>query len=141
MKIKFKRFSSPARIPQKARRGSACCDLFAARCVVLEPNTTRSVETDLGFCFSKKYVAKIYTGSSLPLRSIHLGGGIVDSDYRENVRVILTNLSDRRVKFNAGDRIAQVLFENKEKVDFFEVSSFDDCFTERGTGGLGSTGT
>ena len=87
------------------------------------------------------YVSKIYPGSSLPLRSIHLGGGIVDSDYRENIRVILTNLSDRRVEFNAGDRIAQVLFENKEKVDFVEVSSFDDCFTERGTGGLGSTGT
>ena len=75
------------------------------------------------------------------LRSIHLGGGIIDSDYRGNVMVILINLFDRRVEFNAGDTIAQVLFQKKEDVDFVEALSFDDCFTERGTGSFGSTGT
>ena len=67
--------------------------------------------------------------------NLHLGGGMLDSDYRVDVRVILTNLSDRRVKSNAEDRIEQVLFEKKE------VSGFDDYFTERGTTGFGSTGT
>ena len=54
MKVKFKRFSSRARIPQKATIGSACCGLFAARCVLLGAKATRSIETDLGFSFSKK---------------------------------------------------------------------------------------
>ena len=53
MKVKFKRFSSRARVPQKATIGSACYDLFAATCVTLEPGATRSVETDPGF-FSRK---------------------------------------------------------------------------------------
>ena len=54
MKVKFKRFSSRARIPQKVTIGSACYDLLQARCLTLEPNATRSKETDLGFSFSKK---------------------------------------------------------------------------------------
>ena len=74
MRVKFKRFSSRAKIPQK---GSACYDLFAAKSVVLEPNATRSVETDLVFYFPKNYVAKIFLRSSLSLRSIHVGGRIV----------------------------------------------------------------
>ena len=73
MKVKFKRFSSRARIPQKAAVESACYDLFAAKSVVLEPIANRSFETDLGFCFSKKYVAKIYPRSSLSLRSLLVG--------------------------------------------------------------------
>ena len=54
MKVKFRRFSSRAHIPQKVTVGSTCYDLLAAKPVVLEPNFTRSVETDIEFCFSKK---------------------------------------------------------------------------------------
>ena len=138
MKVKFKRFSSRASIAQKATIGSACYDLFAAKPVVLELNATRWVETDTGFCFSKKYVAKIYPRSSLSLRSVFVGGGIIDSDFRGNTRVILSNFSSSRVESNIGDRIAQVLFQKKEDPDFVEVSSFDDFPTKRGADGFGS---
>ena len=138
MKVKFKRFSSHARIPQKATIGSACYDLFTARCVTLEPNATRSIETDLGFFSSKKYMARIYPRSCLSLQSIFLGGGEVDADYRGNVLVILTNLSDRTKEIETGDRIAQVLFVSKKEVEFEEVATFDE--TDRGTKGFGSSG-
>ena len=75
MKAKFKRFSSCAHILQKVTIGSACYNLFTAKTVLLEPNAMRSLETDIGFCFSKKYVAKIYPRSSLSLRSVFAGGG------------------------------------------------------------------
>ena len=78
---------------------------------MLELSATRSVETDIGFCFSEKHVAKIYLRSSMSLKSIFLGGGILDSAYRGNVRVILHNLSNNRIEINAGDCIAQVLFQ------------------------------
>ena len=138
MKVKFKRFSSRARTPQKAKIGSACHDLFAARCVTLEPGATRSIETDLGFSFNKKYMAKIYAKSSLSLQSIFLGSGVVDFDYRGNVRVILTTLSNRTNRAETGDRIAQVLFVRKEEPEFEEVENFDE--TSRGTKGFGSSG-
>ena len=121
MKVKIKGFLSRSRISQKATIGSACYDLFAAKSVVLEPNTTISVKTDLGFCFSKKCVAKIFPRSSLSLRSIHVGGGIVDADYTVNMRVTLTNRSNNRVEFNTGDihifvRTSDRYYESKTKI-------------------------
>ena len=43
-----------------------------------------------------------------------VGEGIIDSDYRGNARVILYNFSDKRVEFNTGDRIAQILYKKKK---------------------------
>ena len=89
----------------------------------------------------EKYVGKIYPRSSLFLKSV-LGGGIIDSNYRGNVMVILHNFSNKRVEFNTGDRIAQILFGIKEspKRKCIELSSFDDFVTERNNKGFGSTG-
>ena len=98
MQVRFKRFSTRARVPQKSTIGSACYDLFVARCIVLDPGATRSVETDIGFCFSDKYLAKIYPCPSVSLKSVFLGGGIVDSNYRRNLRVILHNLPKKTKK-------------------------------------------
>ena len=135
MKVRFKRFSTRARLSQKLTTGSTCYDLFAARCIALEPGTTRSVETDIGFCFSNKYVAKIYPRSSVSLTSDFLGGGLVDSNYRGNVRVIVHNLPKNRVEFNTGDRIAQVLSQKKifqvllKSPKFIEVANFNNYIT------------
>ena len=94
----------------------------------------------MGFVSQKKYITKIYPRSSLPLHSIFVGGGMIDSDFRGNIHVILGISSGSRVEFNAGDRIAQVLFQIKEAVDFVEVSSFDDFRIKRRDKGFGSTG-
>ena len=132
MKVRFKRFSTRARVSQKLTTGSTCYDLFAARCVALEPGATRSRETFIGFCFSNKYVAKIYSRSSVSLTSDFLGGGLVDSNYRGNVRVIVHNLSKNRVDFNTGDRIAQVLSQKKifqvllNSSKFIKVANFNN---------------
>ena len=116
MKVKFKRFSACVRIPQKATTGSACYDLFAARCVTLEPNATRSTETNLGFAFSKKYMARIYPLSSLSLQLIFVRGGVVDVNCRGNVQIISTNLSYKTKEIETRDRIAQVRFVKKEEI-------------------------
>ena len=68
MKIRFRRFSSRARYPQKSTVGSAAYDLFAARSVVIEPGATFSVKTGIGFCFSNNHVSKTYSRSSISLR-------------------------------------------------------------------------
>ena len=62
----------------------------------------------------------------------------MDAGYRGNVKVILTNLSDRAKEIETGDRIAQVLFVKKEETEFEEVSEFDQ--TERYCTGFGSSG-
>ena len=78
--------------------------------------------------FFKKYVAEIFPIFSLSIiPEINTRwGGIVEADYRGNIHVILINLSNNRVDFNTGDRIAQVLFQKKKDVVFEEVSSFKE---------------
>ena len=138
MKVKFKRFSSCAQVPQKATIGSAFTDFFAAKPVVLESNSTISVEADIGFCFSKNKtkVTKSYPRSSLSLLSAFVRGGMIDSDFRRNVRVILSNFSSSGVEFNAGDRIAKAIFQKMEDPDFVEVFSLYDFPTKRGADGF-----
>ena len=111
MKVRFKRSIARADVPQTSIIGSAYYDLSTAKCAVLEPGATRSVEMDIGFCFSEKYGAKIYPRSSISLKSIFLGGGILDSDCRGNV---LHNLYNNRIEINARNLVAQVLFQKKE---------------------------
>ena len=80
-------------------------------------------------------MAKIYPRSSVSLTSDFLGGGLVDSNYRGNVRVIVHNLPKNRVEFNTGDRIAQVLSQKKKfqvllkSPKFIEVANFNNYIT------------
>ena len=67
-------------------------------------------------------------------------GGIIDSDYRGNIRVVLHNFSNNRVEFNTSDRIAQIHFEKDESPEFLEVFNFVDFVTEINNKGSGSTG-
>ena len=121
MKVKFKKFSSLSRVPTKSTPGSACFDVYSARDVLLGPGATNTVELDLDFKFPKKYVCRIYPRSSLSLKPLFLGGRVLNSDYRGNISVILTNFSAWNVEIKKRDRIAQIIFLKKEEVDFEEV--------------------
>ena len=138
MKVKFKKFSSLACTPTKSTPGSSCFDVYSARDVLLGPGATNTVELDLGFKFSKKYVCRIYPKSGLSLKPLFLGSGVIDSDYRGNISVILTNFSSWNVEIKKGDRIAQIIFLKKEEVTFEELDEFEDT-TIRATKGFGST--
>src|SRR6185437_9774808 len=73
--------------------------------------------------------------------SIDVGAGVIDSDYRGNVGVILFNHSDQDFKIAAGDRIAQLILERIAIADVVECGEGQELdATLRGTGGFGSTG-
>ena len=114
MKLKFKKFISLAHVPAKSTPGSACYDVYS-RHVQLGTGVTKTVELSLGFKFSKKYVCRIYPRSGLSLKPLFLGGGVVDSEYRGNISVILTNFSQWNVEIKKEDRIAQIIFLKKEE--------------------------
>lgn len=139
MKIKFKRFSARARCPQHSTDGFAGYDLFSAENIVLEPYSMQCIETDIGLCFSKRFFAKFYSRSGISSCSTETGAGVIDQDFRGNVKVVLYNLSDRQVEFQTGDRIAQVAFQKVQCQPFSEVSDFNNSVTERSKQGFGST--
>ena len=80
----------------------------------------------------------IYWCSALCIQSLFLGGGIIDENYRDNVRIILANLPERVTEIETWGRIAYLLFVRKEESEFEEVAMFDK--TERGTKVFGSSG-
>ncbi len=69
---------------------------------------------------------------------IDVGAGVIDSDYRGEVKVLLFNFSEEEFKVNVGDRIAQLIVEKYTRTEIEEVQDLSE--SERGAGGFGSTG-
>ena len=69
---------------------------------------------------------------------IDVGAGVIDSDYRGNVGVILFNFGEQDFEVKKGDRIAQLICEKIEYPDLIEEEELAE--SERGDGGFGSTG-
>ena len=137
MKVKFKKYSYAVRVPTKATSGSACYNFYSTIDVKVAPGVTKKISLDLGFKFSKRYVFRICPRSSLSPLQTFIGGGVVDSDYRRNISVILTNFDLSDVNITVGDRIAQIMFLKTEEASFDEV--FELGTTARVSGGFGST--
>ena len=82
-------------------------------------------------------MCRIYPRSHCSLLSTFIGGGVVDSDYRGNISVILTSFASSDINVKVGDRIAQIMFLKRGEVSFVEVTELGK--TARGTGRFGST--
>ena len=81
----------------------------------------------------------MYPRSGLSLLPTFIGGGVVDSNCRGNISVILTNFVSFDVEIKVGDKIAQIMFSKPAEVLFEEVEDSSDN-TVQGTKGFGSTG-
>lgn len=141
MKLKIKRLSDAAIVPKYATSGSACFDLHATHNGVVLPGNAMAFATDLAFEVPDGWVMKLYSRSGHGFKhGVRLANttGIIDSDYRGHVPVMLHN--DGLIDFQvvAGDRIAQAMLERVEQVEFEVVDELST--TDRGAGGFGSTG-
>ena len=130
--------------PAYATAGSAGMDL---RACIDEPMTIRPMErvkVPTGFAIAlpgPQWVAFIFARSGLGIKSgITLPNcvGVIDSDYRGEIIVALTNLSDTDYTIQPGDRVAQLVIMPVTQADISVVDEQDE--TERGAGGFGSTG-
>ena len=130
--------------PAYATAGSAGMDL---RACIDEPMTIRPMErvkVPAGFAIAlpgPQWVAFIFARSGLGIKSgITLPNcvGVIDSDYRGEIIVALTNLSDTDYTIQPGDRVAQLVIMPVTQADIDVVDELDE--TERGAGGFGSTG-
>ncbi|XP_046689241.1 deoxyuridine 5'-triphosphate nucleotidohydrolase, mitochondrial-like [Homalodisca vitripennis] len=97
------------------------------------------VKTDLKIMLPEGCYGRIAPRSGLTWKNgIDVGAGVIDEDYRGDVRVILFNHSDEPFTIEAGDRIAQLICEKIYYPELEEVQELDE--TNRGSGGFGSTG-
>lgn len=135
--VKIKKLNEAAVIPVWNNK-SAGCDLSSLESHVLRPGERKLFKTGLSIAIPSGLYGRIAPRSGLAYKSgIDVMAGVIDEDYRGEVGVILINLGQEDKAIVAGDKIAQLIFENYTRCNFDEVKDLDD--TDRGTGGYGST--
>ena len=129
-------------VPARAHPGDAGADLVAAADVELGPGQRAVVPTGIAIALPAGYAAFVHPRSGLAARhgvTIVNAPGTVDAGYRGEIRVTLLNTDgDKPVRFQRGDRIAQLVIQRVERAVFHEVDVLPG--SARGDGGFGSTG-
>jgi len=130
-------------LPRYMSDHAAGMDLYAAVDLemVVPPGEWKLVPTGISIALPEGYEAQVRPRSGLALKqgiSILNTPGTVDADYRGEVGVILMNHSRENLVIRRGDRIAQMIINKIERIEFEEVEELPD--SERGAGGFGSTG-
>jgi dUTP pyrophosphatase len=129
----------PAYLPKRAHVRDAGADLMSTETVEIYPGEQKLVDTGVAVKIPEGYGGFIFNRSSQGKNGITIphSVGVIDSDYRGNLKVLLKNISGERYQIEVGDRIAQLVIMPVLLCGF--VDAWND--TERGTGGFGSTGT
>ncbi|MEG1426260.1 MAG: dUTP diphosphatase [Oscillospiraceae bacterium] len=141
--LKFVKLEEGAVIPARATAGSAGYDLSACMetPVTLAPGERAVFPTGLGVGLPENTAGLIFTRSGLGVKhGIHVtnGVGVIDWDYRGEIRVSLHNLSGEAYTVEPCERIAQLLLVPVSVPPVEQVDSLLE--TDRGAGGFGSTG-
>lgn len=135
--------SSKHELPTYATNGSAGMDLRAniEEPIILQPMQRVLVPTGIKIALPIGYEVQVRPRSGMALKhgiTCANTPGTVDADYRGDVGVILINLSDKPFTINDGDRIAQMVVNKYERIEWEPVTELSE--TERGEGGFGHTG-
>lgn len=144
MNLNIKLLNDNATLPQYATSGSAAMDLTACidAPITIAPRQLVTIPTGIAIALpSADYVALIFARSGLGVKhgiSLSNGVGVIDSDYRGELKVGLTNLSDEPYTIQPGDRVAQLAILPVVQANVVQVNELDE--TGRGAGGFGSTG-
>lgn len=141
MQINFQRIDRELPIPSSAHIGDAAVDLHSRIEITLQPGERAAIPTGIAVAIPEGYAGLVLPRSGHARRhgiGVVNGPGLIDSGYRGEVNVLLINHGEEEVKFGRGDRIAQLAIVPIPAVEWREVESLDE--TERGAGGLGSTG-
>ena len=146
IKVRISRFGQGGvelPLPTYATEGSAGMDLLAAveSDVSIKPAETVLVPTGISVQLPEGFEAQVRPRSGLAIKyqiGILNSPGTIDSDYRGEVKIVLTNFGKQPFVVRRGDRIAQMVIHRYARVEWEEVESLDE--TARGGGGFGHTG-
>lgn len=144
MNVKIKKLYDNAVIPTEGSKKAAGHDLYACLDsdeVVIYPHTTLLVKTGIAMEIPDGYYGGVYARSGLSSKKGLRPGncvGVIDSDYRGEIKVPLHNDSDIVQSIKTGDRIAQLIIQPYLNVEFEEADELSN--TERGSGGFGHSG-
>ena len=135
--------TSPHPLPAYATEGSSGMDIRAhlSEEVALTPLQRQLIPTGLFLEIPVGYEAQVRPRSGLALKqgiTCLNSPGTIDADYRGEIKVLLINLSDAPCIIQDGDRIAQLVIQRVEKVNWLPSEQLNE--TPRAEGGFGHTG-
>ncbi len=145
MTVKVKKLQPRAILPAYGSQAAAGADLYAlldGDSLEIAAGETVLIGTGLALEIPSGYVGLVYARSGLatkkglaPANKV----GVIDSDYRGELKVALYNHSGKSQTIAAGERIAQLVIAPYLSASFEEADDLSD--TIRGAGGFGSTGS
>lgn len=130
-------------LPEYATQSASGMDIRASllKSVQLIPLQRALISTGLFIELPMGYEAQIRSRSGLAIKqgiACLNSPGTIDADYRGEIKVILINLSNKIVTIHPGDRIAQMVIQKVEQINWLPVKTINE--TKRGDGGFGHTG-
>lgn len=135
----IKKLSDKARLPTRGSAFAAGYDIYASKAIVIPARGKALVDTDISMAVPAGTYGRIAPRSGLASKNfIDTGAGVIDADYRGQVKVLLFNHSDADFAVSEGDRVAQLVLERIYTPEVLEVAELEESV--RGAGGFGSTG-
>ena len=143
MEIKIKRLNERAKIPTFGTEFSAGADLYCAEEHEISVCSGQkcSIGTGISMEIPEGYVGLVFARSGLACKNglrLCNSVGVIDADYRGEIKVVLHNDSECVREIKPGERVAQMIVMPYPKVSFIEVEELSD--TVRGESGFGGTG-
>jgi len=138
--VRVKKLSNEAIVPMKETATAARHDLYAKEGTDVPARGQPILGTGIAIRLPHNTYGRIPPRSSLGVKHrLTTNAGVIDSDYRGEVKVVRANLGDPPYRLEQGDRIAKLIIEKMDNGELQEVSQLDD--TERGDQGFRSSNT
>ncbi len=139
MKVRFKKLSENAVVPNKAHPTDAGFDLTATRNYVIPANGRCLIDTGVAVDIPHGHYGMVVGRSGNTIKRGLVGQtGIIDCGYHGAIGIMAFNLSRGDLAIKVGERIGQLIIIPIPEIEFIETTELSD--TDRGTGGYGSTG-
>ena len=135
--IKIKKLVPHAHLPKRQTPGSVGFDVHSINDTLIPAHSTVPIHTGLAMAIPKPLYLRIASRSSLAAKGLNVSGGVIDNDYRGEIKVLLHNTTSQPIKISQKDRIAQFIFEVCNTPCM--ILSNELPSTSRGTRGFGST--
>ena len=135
-----KKTCNQSKLPTRSTAGSAGYDLFSTEDKMIYAGGQAMIDVGINIKVPPGTYGRVAPRSGLAVKhGIDVLAGVIDEDYRGDVKVILINHGDNDYMVSVFDRVAQLIIEKIEMPEVKHVISFDEE-TQRGIGGFGSTG-
>jgi len=136
--LKVAKMNEWAKIPTRGHASDAGLDLYSVENYSIYPNEMTTIHTGIKMAIPQGMAGLIWDKSGLAHQGLKTMGGVIDCDYRGEIKVMVKNLSDDIINITRGQKIAQMLIQKIEYPRISEETIEDN--TVRGANGFGSTG-